>query len=125
MLGLQWIAPKEQVLAIFEKSFGCGHCHLHDACPVADADANDSYHEHPTYEGFGFLMSAMLAFVLPLMTAMAGAYLAGQCVSPSSVGSLGRWQALGMAGGLVMGVILAKLLLGLIRQGRASTGYEK
>jgi len=97
-------------LAIFEKSLGCGHCHLHDACPMVNADINDPCHVGSDHEGLGFLASAVLVFVLPLLTGIGGAFAAGAWLAKASEVSLHYWQAVGMAGGLVFGVILAQRL---------------
>lgn len=107
---------KEQVLALFEKSLGCGHCHLNDACPMADADVNDDCHQSPDRGGARYLTSAMLVFLLPLLTGIAGAFVAGRWSAASSPGSLDRWQMSGMFVGLLLGVLVARLLLSLIRQ---------
>lgn len=104
-------------MAVFEKSLACGHCHLHDSCPMADKDVNDPHVTNPDGKGLGLLKSASAVFLLPLAMGMGGAFVAGEWLADSSVGSLGRWQAGGMAGGLVLGVILAKLLQAWRRHG--------
>jgi len=103
-------------LAIFEKSLGCGHCHLHEACPMADAADGDLPDAGPAGQGLGLVMSAMVVFLLPLATGMVGAFIVGKWLADSPIGSLGWWQAGGMTGGLAVGVILARLLLASVRR---------
>ena len=105
-------------MAVFEKSLGCGHCHLHNSCPIADADVSDPCDANPDGQGLGLLISASAVFLLPLATGIGGAFVAGEWLAGPSVGSLGRWQAGGLVGGLVLGMILAKLLLALRRRGQ-------
>jgi len=104
-------------LAIFEKSgFGCGRCHPHDTCPMADTNGNGPHDVGPDGQGHGLLISAMAVFLLPLATGIGGGFVAGKWLAEPSVGSLGRWQAVGMVGGLALGVILARLLLALVQR---------
>lgn len=111
-------------MAIFEKSMACGHCHLHDACPMTDEDEGDSCDSHPDSQGLGLLMSASTVFLLPLATGIGGAFVVGQWRTESSIGSLGEWQGIGLLGGLISGVILAKLLLALRHRGQSMSGGE-
>ena len=53
------------------------------------------------------MTAAMAVFLLPLATGIGGGFVAGQWLAEPSVGSLGRWQAGGMVGGLALGVFLA------------------
>jgi len=55
--------------------------------------------------------SSVGVFLLPLGTAIGGAYLAGRCFTGDSPAGLGLWQAAGLVAGLVAGAILAKGLL--------------
>jgi hypothetical protein len=56
--------------------------------------------------------SATLVFLVPLVTAIASAHLAGHWWAEESFDSLGRWQAGGGLVGLIVGVVAAR---GLIR----------
>ncbi len=106
-------------MAIFEKSLGCGHCHLHETCPMADADGQGPGDVGSDGQGPELVVSAMAVFLLPLATGIGGGFVAGKWLAEPSVGSLDRWQVVGMVGGLALGVILAKLLLALRRRDRA------
>jgi hypothetical protein len=55
-------------------------------------------------------------FLLPLLTGIAGAFLAGHFGAGRTPTSTGWWQFLGMIAGLILGVTLAKLVVRLCRQ---------
>ncbi len=83
---------------------------------MADADGHGPRDVGSDGQGHGLLISAMAVFLLPLATGIGGGFVAGKWLAEPSVGSLGRWQVVGMVGGLALGVILAKLLLALVRR---------
>ena len=70
--------------------------------------------------GAALVVPAMVVFLLPLLTAIGGAYVAGHWWAGDSPGSLARWQTAGAVVGGLVGVGMAKLLL-VLRRRRVST----
>ena len=66
--------------------------------------------------------AAAIVFLLPLATAVGGAYVADKYLSPASSVPLGVWQAGGMLVGLAVGVGVAKLVLMLVRSRQSISG---
>jgi hypothetical protein len=90
---------------------GCGHCHGERgaSCPfddVADSPNTDAGRERR----FGVPMSAVLVFLLPLLTTIGGAYLLGHTLVLDSPQALSRSEVVGGSGGLLAGILLAKLI---------------
>ena len=71
------------------------------------------------------MLPAVVVFILPLLTAISGAHLAGRWCPGESFGEVGRWQAVGTLIGLLVGAGLAKLLLSVPRRPRPSGNEER
>ena len=111
--------------------FSCGgQCHNHGdggaSCPLMDGGDPAQRLLDPEVRRFsegGALVSASIAvFLLPLATAIGGAFLAGEYLASASVASVGWWQAAGLLAGLAVGVGLAKLVLRLVRSRQVVSG---
>ncbi|UCD29136.1 MAG: hypothetical protein JSV03_01230 [Planctomycetota bacterium] len=114
-------------MAFLEKFwFGCGHRHGQETCPLADAAERSSHPGLEHYQGRKLAAAAGVVFLLPMLIAIAGAYLAGELWAQESFASLGWWQTGGAFAGFILGVIAAKLLLAAIT-GRPSVngGHTK
>jgi len=78
-------------------------------------------------QGSQLVLTTLTVFILPLMVAIAGAYFAGRYVIHQydlhgwglTTTVLGRWQATGLIGGLIVGVALAKLVVPWIGRERS------
>jgi hypothetical protein len=88
--------------------FGCGHCHDGRGCPVAE-------HADPNTGEIGFRVpgvslvgAAVLVFLVPLASAILGAFYAGRLAATEQVGLLGLWQVGGAVVGFLGGVAVAK-----------------
>ena len=99
--------------------FGCGHCHGIESCPAAQA-AEQAGRQNPG--GIRLVFSVIVVFILPLLTSITGAYLAGKWSSQDSGQSLAGWQAAGMLAGLAAGIGTAKLLLLKTQSENKNTG---
>lgn len=110
--------------------FSCGgQCHNYGdggaSCPLMDGADPCNGCSIPRCGGSvrAALVSASIAvFLLPLATAIGGAFLAGEYLASASVASVGWWQAAGLLAGLAVGVGLAKLVLLLVRSRQAVSG---
>ena len=92
--------------------FGCGHCHGTDGCPwVQDGIAPDE-----NAGGARLVLLSMVVFLLPLLTAMVGAYYVGAWQAGAGTVALGWWQALGAVIGFAAGIPIARLLVAVIRR---------
>jgi hypothetical protein len=91
--------------------FGCGHCHGVDACPVARAAESESARSGPASRGAGLVGAAVVVFLMPLVFAIAGAWLAGGRPAGKSFAVSAGWQMAGAAIGLVVGVVTARWLV--------------
>ena len=106
-----------------------GSCHSHGGeggCPLMSDEELRQRMDDPEvrrYSAGGPLVAACLAvFLLPLLTAAGGAYLAGEYLPALVRGPVGLWQLIGTLGGLAAGVGLAKLLLFAARKRQTSFG---
>ena len=91
---------------------GCGRCNGPEACPLAEpGECGPAGVRREELRGARFVVSVTAVFLLPLATAIGGAYLLGHWGADASFGSLGRWQTGGAVAGLLLGVGLARLLL--------------
>jgi hypothetical protein len=90
---------------------GCGHCHGSETCPLLQEAEGPEQHSLPFGQGFPMAAASAGVFLLPLGTAIGGAYLAGRCFASDSFVLLGLWQAAGLLVGLAVGALLAKGLL--------------
>ena len=89
---------------------GCGHCRGPEDCPLAKGlDGASSHGSIPTMSAGLFAVSVMAVFLLPLIFAMAGGYLAGRWVALTD-GITGLFQDGGMVVGAVVGIAVAKAL---------------
>ena len=88
--------------------FGCGHCHGGEGCPVARAESAGG---GPAGAGVELAGAAVTVFLLPLMLAIAGAWLAGGRAADGSFAVVAGWQLGGAAAGLVAGVAVAGVLV--------------
>lgn len=100
--------------------FGCGHCHGESGCPYVhgeevSADGCDRGEAGTEVNVSRLVFPAIVVFVFPLVTAVLGAYLSGRWWPAESPDTLGWHQACGLAAGLVIGVVLARIIL---REGR-------
>jgi len=91
--------------------FGCGHCHGEKECPLIQASEQASGPGGEFVRGRGLVISAIVVFILPMMTAILGAWLASNWGAQANFASLGRWQTSGMVTGFILGVLVAKFLL--------------
>ncbi|MGD8452172.1 MAG: hypothetical protein PVJ57_10170 [Phycisphaerae bacterium] len=114
--------------------FGCGgHCHGHghghghgdgtDSCPLMKDGGDPTQRlldpEVRRYSEGGLLVGSCAAvFLLPLVSALAGAWAAGRLLAVKSGASLGWWQFAGMLLGLAVGAAIAKGLLMLVSNQR-------
>jgi hypothetical protein len=102
--------------------FSCEHCR--DAsCPMADgSDGEPGRMPGAGRRGTALVVPAMVVFLLPLLIAIGGAYGAGYWWAGDSPGSLARWQTAGAVVGGLVGVGMAKSLLGLRRRWVSTNG---
>ena len=75
--------------------------------------------------GAALVGASAAVFLLPLATAVGGAYAAEKLLSPASSVPVGVWQAGGMLVGLAVGVGVAKLVLMLVRSRQSISGGGK
>ena len=101
-----------------EPVFGCKHCQMKSSCPMSDGETPLP----PEAQGFQLVSSAMVVFLLPLAMAILGAFLAVRWWARSTDASEGTLQAAGMAAGLIVGVVLAKLLIALRDRSKVCSG---
>jgi hypothetical protein len=100
--------------------FGCGHSHCQQ-CPVADA-AEQTDREPTGFEaGAALVVSALAAFIVPIVTAVTGAWLSGAWWAEATTLSQSLWQAGGAVAGLAVGIGAAKALVLLMRRRRAAS----
>ena len=85
---------------------------MHDSCPMAGQEGEDIPDLGPDSRGAGLVISTVIVFLLPLASGIGGATLATRWTDGASVDALGQYEAAGLVGGLLIGVILAKLLIG-------------
>jgi len=88
--------------------WGCRHCHMHHACPMADEVGSQNIDLGPDSQGAPFVVSTILVFLMPLAAGIAGAALAGHVGGMSTGGGISGHQGLGLLAGLVAGVAAAK-----------------
>ncbi len=84
--------------------FGCGHCHGADSCPVARAAESDSARG-------GLAGAAVVVFLMPLVFAIVGAWLAGGRPVEGTLAVSSGWQMVGATVGLAAGVVMARWLV--------------
>lgn len=91
--------------------FGCRHCHDGQGCPVADHVDPDTGELRGALRGGKLVAVVVLVFIVPLATAVLGAYLSEAWWANGSRLAPATWQLLGALGGFFAGVGLAKLVL--------------
>ncbi len=89
--------------------FGCGHCRGVEACPVARAV--ESAQSGPAGSGAGLVGAAVVVFLMPLVFAIAGAWLVGGRAAQDSHAVSSGWQFVGAVAGLAAGVVTARWLV--------------
>jgi hypothetical protein len=91
----------------------CRVCYERWHCPapvgVEEAAAR------PEDRGAPLVAAAVIVFLLPLATAIAAAFLGGRFAAPRP-DSVALWQVGGAAGGLLAGVVVARVLTALGRR---------
>ena len=111
--------------------YGCGHCHGAEqgdgpaSCPLMqDAQVNRWLDPEGRRfsQGGALVLAATTVFLLPLATAIGGAFVGGRYLAPASHTPVWAWQAIGMVAGLALGVGLAKLVLWLLRPRESVSG---
>jgi len=101
--------------------WGCRHCHMHHACPMADEEGPQNIDLGPDSQGAPFVVSTILVFLMPLAAGIAGAALAGHAGGVSTGESVSGHQALGLLAGLAVGVAAAKGFVALRLRRRRPT----
>lgn len=77
-------------------------------------EAARSYAVHAWFQGPTLVATAIAIFIVPLGTCVLGAALLPRWLAVAEdAPSIARWQALGAVGGLVAGMVLAKVLVHL------------
>jgi hypothetical protein len=105
--------------------FGCGHCHKHGHCPVADGgEFTEDGQPRLPLRGGRLGMTVVMVFLLPLVTGIAGAHLTGWWLAQNSAVALSLWQIMGLLGGVGVGVMLARCFVTLTRRWRPGCGEE-
>ena len=106
-------------MALLERFwFGCGHCHGASGCPYVDGDGPEA--AAATLRGPMLVLTVLLVFVVPLLTALIGARVVERWVS-AWPDSLAIWcQAGGLVAGLAVGVVLARTILARMHRDRCS-----
>jgi hypothetical protein len=89
---------------------GCGHCHDGRDCPLATDAAPQTFGTREYDHGPALVGAVLLVFILPLATAIGGAFLAGRWLAGPAPQLLGLWQTGGAIVGFSAGVGLAKLV---------------
>ncbi len=90
---------------------GCGHCHDGRECPLATEFEQRTLGNGEYDHGSALVGAVLLVFILPLATAIGGAYASGRYLADAEGHSLGWWQAGGAIVGFFAGVGLARLAL--------------
>jgi len=96
--------------------FGCGDCHGGHGCPLAESVNQDRKEGGASAHGPALIGVAVLVFLVPMATAIIGAYVAGRWFAGPAETSLGFWQPAGAFVGFFAGVGLAKLVLWMCRR---------
>jgi hypothetical protein len=100
--------------------FGCGHSHCQQ-CPMADA-AEATDRERTGFEaGTALVVSALAVFILPIVTAVTGAWLGGTWWADATTVAQYLWQAGGALAGLALGIGAAKALILVMERRRAAS----
>ncbi|MCK4340518.1 MAG: hypothetical protein KAY37_02195 [Phycisphaerae bacterium] len=100
---------------------GCAHCHGGHGCPVAENVDPETGEYRPTVHGAPLVGIVLMVFIVPPLTAIGGAYLAGKWADPSEA-ALGYWQTGGAVVGFFVGVGLAKLVFWTRRRFSSTDG---
>lgn len=97
--------------------FGCGHCHDGHGCPVANGGECDQNADCTAgYTGWRLAAVVAVVFLLPLVSGIAGAQLAGRWCTNLEQPAGGFWQLVGLLGGFATGVLTARVLVSWMRR---------
>lgn len=97
---------------------GCGHCHGAESCPLLQDHKNA-----PQFgKGSSLVCAAMTVFILPLASAILGAYLAEHWYAVSADVSALICHVVGGAAGLLIGIAFAKIIIACVRRPDRSSG---
>lgn len=102
--------------------FGCGHCHGEGGCPILEEAGLDPAETGEVRRGAPLVGTALLVFILPLITAVIGAYLAGRYGTGATAAWLGYWQVAGAVVGFFAGVGLARFVFWTRRRFSSADG---
>lgn len=102
--------------------FGCGHCHDGKGCPLAEHVDPQTGEFHTRADGLPIPVAVILVFIVPLVTAIVAAHLAGQWNTKLSGTALGWWQCGGGVAGFFVGVALARAALWFLRRFASANG---
>jgi|GEM_PF-2093353 len=104
---------------------GCGHCRDGRECPFATELEQQTFGRGEYDRGLALVGAVLLVFILPLMSAIGGAYAGGRCLAAAEGRWLGWWQAGGAIVGFFAGVGLARLVFWTRRRwGSANDGLS-
>ncbi|MFH1747638.1 MAG: hypothetical protein ABIG44_11400 [Planctomycetota bacterium] len=111
--------------------FSCdGHCATKTdgaaSCPLMNGENPAQRRLDPETRRFNaggmMALACIVVFLLPLLSAAGGAYLAGRLVGPQSDAALNWCQTGGLVVGMAVGIGIAKLLVYLMRSKQTLTG---
>ena len=100
--------------------FGCGHSRCHQ-CPVAEMAEHTERKPTGFEAGAALVVSALAVFIVPIVTAVTGAWLSGAWWAGATALSRSLWQAGGALAGLAVGIGGAKALVVLMERRRAAS----
>lgn len=106
--------------------FGCGSCHGAESCPLVEEADAAAAKRLPWSRGWALVFASATVFLLPLATAVVGAWACGRYGDHLGLTTLSVRQGVGLLGGLAAGVGLAKLIVHWARPRRtpADGGVE-
>lgn len=106
--------PREAALNWLERFWtGCGRCKGMQECPLADPASAGQGADGMTLGPRVALFSAVV-FLMPLATAIGGAWLVGELVGGGWGVSPDHAQAAGLAGGLLAGIAAARAMIAVM-----------
>ncbi len=94
--------------------FGCGHCDGGASCPFASEMEAAAKSPRIGMARLPIPLTAAMVFLFPLACAIAVGYLVSEAWAGETFRSECGWQALGGLGGLVVGVLIARLTLTIL-----------
>lgn len=102
--------------------FGCAHCHDGHGCHVGEHLDPDTGEMITHVHGIPLTVLAVLVFIVPLLTAVSGAYLLDQWELDPSPLPAATTQIAGAVIGFFVGVSLARLVVWVCGRRAASQG---